>query len=345
MNTSPAALITNIVFLVQGGLFTLLMSRILGLYLPNALFFSIGAALGLMGVIQVLLAAMSGETGTRKWFFVITGVSAAGIALSAILHNLLGAMGSFILGAFFFLLGLVVFPLLFVGSWFGSLVLLGTAGKPVSRQRRRTAGLVAALAAGATACAIGLNVDGEGYSVTSELMRMPDRPIERIFVLADVDEFLAGTFDHSFRHSLVSAFESNGIEATIEPSSKAGGLPGDSLDPAAPDADALIYISVRPLYRMHTDGYQAIVGTVFEATLVDAATGEDGWRLSGTVDYIADQFFKQHGFRAHEGIRKEYAWHTTAAIVRTFMADVAGRESAPIYTVTEERQRRGQRTD
>ena len=106
-----------------------------------------------------------------------------------------------------------------------------------------------------------------------------------------------------------------------------------------------MHISVGPLYRMHREGYQALVGTVFEATLVDAATGEDGWRLSGKVDYIADQFFERPGFRAHEGIRKEFAWHTTAAIVRTFMVDVAGRESAPIYTVTEDRQRHGQRTD
>jgi hypothetical protein len=51
------------------------------------------------------------------------------------------------------------------------------------------------------------------------------------------------------------------------------------------------------------------------------------------------------GYTAHEGIRKEFAWHTSAAIVRTFMLDIVGRSSAPIYTVTEHRQANGQRTD
>ena len=122
-------------------------------------------------------------------------------------------------------------------------------------------------------------------------------------------------------------------------------LPAPELDAAHPVPGLELSISVQPLYRTHRDGYEALVGTVFEATLADLASGEEAWRLSGTVDYIADQFFERHGFRAHEGIIKEFAWHTTAAIVRTFMVDVAGQESVPIYTDTEARQRHGQRVD
>jgi len=303
MKTSSAALLRNVLFFAQGGLFAVLMSRILGLYIPNAVFLSLGAALGLCGLIYLILVARSGEAGARKWFFIVTGASAAGIVLGAILHNVLAALGSYILGVVFFGLALLVFPVLFVGGWCGSLVLVGTAGEPVSRQRKRAAGAAAALAVGALAVALGMRVDGEGYSVSSEVVRAPEQAIERMLVVAEVHETLVPVFAHSFQHSLVSALEANGIEALIGPSSLSG-------DPMR--ADAVLRITVKPLYRTHRDGYEALVGTAFEATLADTATGDDAWRLSGTVDYIGDQFFKEHGFRVHEGILKEFAWHTTA---------------------------------
>ncbi|MGD9388150.1 MAG: hypothetical protein PVI87_07970 [Gammaproteobacteria bacterium] len=158
-------------------------------------------------------------------------------------------------------------------------------------------------------------------------------------------EALGPVFQHSLQHSLASAFESNGLGAQIMSGLGPGMANRPGGDVGVADDPVIMNIDVKPLYRKHRDGYEALVGTVFEATLVDVASGEEAWRLSGTVDYIADQFFKQHGFRAHEGIIKEFAWHTTAAIVRTFMVDVAGRESAPIYTVTEARERHGQRID
>lgn len=137
-----------------------------------------------------------------------------------------------------------------------------------------------------------------------------------MLVVAEVDETLVPVFSHSFQHSLVSALEANGIEALIGPSLVSG-------EPI--EADAVLRVTVKPLYRMHQDGYEALVGTVFEATQADTATGDDAWRLSGTVDYIGDQFFKQHGFRVHEGILKEFAWNTTAAIVRTFGVTIGSR--------------------
>ena len=105
-----------------------------------------------------------------------------------------------------------------------------------------------------------------------------------------------------------------------------------------------MHLSVAPTHRTHREGYEALVGTVFEAALVDPSTGEDWWTFSGTVDYIADQYFERHGYKAHEGILREFAWHTTVAIARIFMVDVEGRQSAPVYTDTEARQRHGQRT-
>ena len=101
-------------------------------------------------------------------------------------------------------------------------------------------------------------------------------------------------------------------------------------------------IFMDPLYRSRKDGYQAIVGTDFEANVLNMKTKKTAWTANGKVDYI-EQFGQN--YTAHEGIRKEFAWHTTAAIVRTFMADVNGKQSAPIYTVTEERQLYRQSTD
>ena len=148
---------------------------------------------------------------------------------------------------------------------------------------------------------------------------------------------------HSFKHSLISAFESNGVKTivkfTAEESENLAHY-GSEAETFAPDAT--MRINLDPLYRTRKDGYQAIVGTVFEVSLINMATGEMVWHATGKVDYI--QMFDR-GYTAHEGIRKEFAWHTTAAIVRAFVADATGQKSAPIYTVTEDRQLYGQRTD
>ena len=101
-------------------------------------------------------------------------------------------------------------------------------------------------------------------------------------------------------------------------------------------------ITVRPIYRTRVDGYPAIVGTDFEASLFDPTTEERTWQTSGKVDYI--KRFRR-GFIAHDGIRKEFAWNTTAAIVRKFVTEVNGQKPAPIYTVTEARLRHKQRVD
>jgi hypothetical protein len=186
---------------------------------------------------------------------------------------------------------------------------------------------------------------GETYSVTSELVNAPDEEIRRVYVTAEVEEALMPVFWPSFEHSLVSAFESNGVDTTFELIREVDGSVGTDENIGAPSSDATMHISIEALYRTHTDGYEAIVGTVFEVALTDAKTGERAWHLSGKVDYIAEKFFKSPGWRAHEGIRMEFAWNTTAAIVRTFMVDIKGQRSAPIYTVTEARNRHGQRAD
>ena len=106
--------------------------------------------------------------------------------------------------------------------------------------------------------------------------------------------------------------------------------------------DATMRIAVKPLHRTRVDGYPAIVGTDFEASLFDPTSEKRTWHTTGKVDYIIT--FRP-GFIAGDGIRKEFAWHTTAAIVRKFVMEVNGQKLAPIYTFIEAKQRHGQRVD
>lgn len=172
------------------------------------------------------------------------------------------------------------------------------------------------------------------FSITTEKDKTFVKRAKRVLVTYDVHERLVDVFKHSFEHSLVSAFKSNGTEAVIvtNESPKAEGF----------EPDAAMHIDIQPLYRERKDGYQAIVGTDFEVSLTETATGKKMWQETGKVDYI-----RMFGARytAHAGIRKEFAWHTTEAIVSVFAAEINGQEPARIYTVTEERQEHGQRVD
>lgn len=165
----------------------------------------------------------------------------------------------------------------------------------------------------------------------------------RIVIITRLHQRLMHVFMHSFKHSIISGFESNGVNAQLQYTTR------DSNDlsqfeQAIDDfaADAIVQIDIDPLFRRRKDGYEAIVGTEFKVTMMDRTSGDVIWKMADSVDYI-----RMFGPRyvAHVGILKEFAWHTTAAIVSRFMQDVYGTESARVYTVTEDRERHGQRTD
>ena len=178
-----------------------------------------------------------------------------------------------------------------------------------------------------------LNKIYKRYSINQEKDSSFNKKVERILVTYDVHERLVDVFAHSFEHSLVSSFQSNGTAVIVTTESpKADGF--------APDAT--MHIDIQPLYRERKDGYQAIVGTIFEVSLTEAATGKKVWDETGEVDYI--RMFRAN-YTAHEGIRKEFAWHTTEAVACAFAAEINGQEPARVYTGTESRQEHGQRVD
>ena len=186
----------------------------------------------------------------------------------------------------------------------------------------------------------------QGYSITSQKIATFDESVASIFIITRLRKPLVPVFMHSFKHSLISGFETNGIEAILKY------MPGDSSDYSkfksdieSFSPDAVMHIDLDPLYRKRKDRRQVVVGTKFEVSVIKKASEEVAWQATGKVDYIQDRYLNRGNYTAHEGIRKEFAWHTTAAIVRSFMLDVNGRKSAPIYTVTEDRALYRQRTD
>lgn len=172
------------------------------------------------------------------------------------------------------------------------------------------------------------------YSITTEKDSSFDKKAEKIVITYDVHERLVDVFAYCFEHSLISGFELSGTEAVL--------VTDESPKPDGFDPDATMHIDIQPLYRERQDGYQAIVGTKFNVILTDTATGKEVWHQTGKVDYI--RMFGPH-YRAGEGIRKEFAWHTTEAIVSPFEVEVNDHLPARIYTVTEVRQKYRQRTD
>jgi hypothetical protein len=103
---------------------------------PFSLLTAMVIAFVLLGLLLAVLTVRLQETRIRKMFFVLTGISAAAIPVCAVLHNLV--YGLFIVWfgegfwerhgrdePVFFLLAVVVCPVLFLVGTVGSIVFLG----------------------------------------------------------------------------------------------------------------------------------------------------------------------------------------------------------------------------
>lgn len=218
----------------------------------------------------------------------------------------------------------------------GSIGTPAPLGSGLSLARVRLTVLVGIATAGLAACNAGRSTEPTSGNSFAK--------VRRILVVSNVAISLEPVFAHSFEHSIISALQSNGVEAVVvtvtSPVSDAVANHAREAEKFAPDAK--MRITVRPIYRTRIDGYPAIVGTEFEVSLIDPTSEKRTWHATGKVNYI--KMFGLH-YRASPGIRKEFAWHTTAAVVRKFVTEVNGQDPAPIHTVTEARQRHGQRVD
>jgi len=188
-------------------------------------------------------------------------------------------------------------------------------------------------------------IGGNSY-ITTEKDSSFNKIVEQVKVNVKIEEPLVPVFAHSFEHSLISAFKLNGVESRVTINSpELDSLKDTIREDGTLALMATLYINIKPLYREHENDTNVIVGTNYEASLIDTATKKRVWHATGKVDYILNSYSKKPNYKAGEGIRKEFAWSTTAAIVNAFIAEVNNQEPKKISTVTEERQRNGQRID
>jgi len=133
----PEQPIRNAVFLASVCIFIILvLTFMLGQDsgIPFSVIAVLGILFGLLGVVLTVLSVRLHETRTQKIFFILTGVSAAGIPICAILHNLVYALFIILFGRgfwghrgdepVFFILAVIIFPLLFLIGAVASGILL-----------------------------------------------------------------------------------------------------------------------------------------------------------------------------------------------------------------------------
>jgi hypothetical protein len=129
--------IRNIIFSTLVVIFAVLVFWIVcrGRFCGQGLYLSViamlGITFGLLGIVLAVLTAKLKEPKIQKIFFILTGGSAAGIPVCAILHNVV--YGLFFHGkgdeAVFFILAILVLPALFALGTIGTIATMIYAGK------------------------------------------------------------------------------------------------------------------------------------------------------------------------------------------------------------------------
>ncbi len=124
------------------GIFLILISYFV-IPIPNAIrrkLFPIVVILGLaffvLGVVLIILTLKKKVKGKLKWFLLMAGISSAAVLPSVILHNFVYGLFIYLFGEgywerigmgdelFFFILALIVCPIVFLAGSAGSVVLL-----------------------------------------------------------------------------------------------------------------------------------------------------------------------------------------------------------------------------
>ncbi len=140
---AKALRIRNAIFWILIAIFAAMFATISGLgrqwgpKLPSCTIIYIAGIFLILAVVLVVLTVKLKEQGIRKFFFILTGASAAGITSCIMLHNLIYALCIMWFGrnfwgkggdeAVFFILAVFVMPALFVVGSLGSIVLLMSA--------------------------------------------------------------------------------------------------------------------------------------------------------------------------------------------------------------------------
>ncbi|MBU1017922.1 hypothetical protein KKA33_02730 [Patescibacteria group bacterium] len=110
--------------------------------LRRMLFFMVpvlGIAFFILGILLIVFTVKQKVKGKLKWFLILTGASSAAVLPSVILHNVMYGFFIYLFGMdfwggggdepFFFILALIICPLVFLVSATGSVVMLRQKNK------------------------------------------------------------------------------------------------------------------------------------------------------------------------------------------------------------------------
>ncbi|MEN6385919.1 MAG: hypothetical protein ABFD79_12085 [Phycisphaerales bacterium] len=124
--------IRNFVLALMIIIFAVLLISIFGLnerlnirHMPATVLITLAGSFFMLGIVQIIMTIKIIEPKTKKIFFILTGSSAAMIPVFTILHNVV--YGLFFAGkdgdeAVFFILAVLVCPILFAVSALGSVI-------------------------------------------------------------------------------------------------------------------------------------------------------------------------------------------------------------------------------
>jgi hypothetical protein len=318
-----------------------------------------GIILLYLGIISLMVMFVRHWRSAKK-FLIFSVSSIIGFIVFAILHNVMYGLHKIVgniivlsqllvfLDVSSFLLAVIICPPGVLVGAVGTMVYLFKGRRNPAKNRfvtmkKKIAIILIVILVPVAIITLIISPGSDSDSIITEKDSSFVKKVQRIFVIATVEEHLKSVFAHSFEHSIASAFQSNGVDAIVTVAfPESDSLTDYNKEDETFTPDATMRININPLYRARDDGYQAIVGTDFEASLIDMATQKKVWHATGKVDYIV--MFGRN-YTATPDIRKEFAWNTTAAIVRAFIEEVNGQKPEPIYTVTESRERHGQRVD
>jgi len=346
-NTKRIATIIRMTARIWGSLILLFLLFFVGAHVIGTLFGPDGASDGGFNSVGEILTfifcfpvgTMIGLAIAWKWEGLGGLITAGGIICLFIMRS------DLITNPYFIVMG--INGLLFLVYWVltrGRQLEIMEAGREQAKTKRNNiviTALISCIPVGVFVLFLGLQ--GDGSYITTEKDSSYNKKADQVEVIVTVEEPLVSFFAHSFEHSLVSGFEMNGIESIVTiNATESTNLSDNGKEAEAFMPEAILRINIKPFYRTRDDGYEAIVGTDYEANLIDIENEKSVWQATGKVDYIV---MYSDSFEAGEDIRKEFAWSTAAAIVNAFAKEVNGQKPVTIYTDTEVRQQHGQRID
>ena len=175
---------------------------------------------------------------------------------------------------------------------------------------------------------------GGASSITTEKDDSYDKKVQRVFVIGIIEDQLRRSVFYQpvpIGYNMIRAFNANVVEATIRVTSpESYSLIDYAKEAELFASDAIMQIDMNPFYSTRDDRNQAIVGHVFEASLIDMGTQKKVWHATGKVKYskkiwLADGKVK-YSEKDLQLLSSGAEMATAGAIVSAFITEVNGQK-------------------